>query len=128
MIPFIRNFLKLATAGALVAIITVNTPASAHEFLQNLGPVGPHDPMVTTVGSKRVVAFYVRGLGTCNVQAMIWDLGDVYGNTATGVRVSLGPGETAAIANSLNKALAIKCGDNAGTLTAIDTDRRVRLN
>src|SRR3990170_7122431 len=74
MYPLTRiRFLRFAAAGALVALTATSTPARADELIQNLGPVGPHEPMIATVGSKRVIAFYVPGNGDCNVQAVIWN-------------------------------------------------------
>ena len=91
MFPLSRNFLKFAAAGALVALTATSTPSRADEMIQNLGPVGPHEPMIATVGSKRVIAFYVPGNGDCNVQAVIWNGDDTDANTAAGFRVSLKP-------------------------------------
>src|SRR4051794_4889418 len=53
-----RNcFLGLATAGAL-ALTVASTPAFAGDPPEVLGPVGPNDPIVKTVGRKTVLAFY----------------------------------------------------------------------
>jgi hypothetical protein len=57
MFPLTRS-LSLAAAGAIVALTAVSIPARADELAQNLGPVGPREPILTTVGSKRVIAFY----------------------------------------------------------------------
>ena len=50
MFPLSRNFLKFAAAGAFLALTVSGTPARADELAQNLGPVGPHEPILTTVG------------------------------------------------------------------------------
>ena len=76
MFPLSRNFLKFAAAGAFVALTVSGTPARADEMAQNLGPVGPHEPMITTVGNKRVIAFYEPDNGDCAVQAVIWNTDD----------------------------------------------------
>ena len=112
MFPLSRNFLKFAAAGALLAL-TAATPALADEMTQNLGPVGPHEPMITTVGSKSVIAFYVPGNGGCNVQVVIWNGNDTEATTAAGMRVSLNPGQTASIDSAENKSLTLKCGGDA---------------
>jgi hypothetical protein len=125
MFPLSRNFLKFAAAGALVALTAVSTPTRADELIQNLGPVGPHEPMIAMVGSKRVIAFYVPGNGGCNVQAVIWNGDDTDANTAAGFRVSLNPGQTASIDSAENKSLTLKCGDYAETLAAVDTNQQV---
>ena len=125
MFPLSRNFLKFAAAGALVALTAASTPARADEMIQNLGPVGPHEPMITTVGSKRVIAFFVPGNGACNVQAVFWNDDDADAATAARVRVSLNPGQTASIDSAENKSLTLKCGDYAEALSAVDTNQQV---
>jgi hypothetical protein len=50
------QLLKFAAAG-VVAGCTLGTPARADEMVQNLGPVGPHEAILTEVGSERVIAF-----------------------------------------------------------------------
>ena len=127
MFPLSRNFLKFAAAGALLAL-TAATPALADELTQNLGPVGPHEPMITTVGSNRVIAFYVPGNGGCNVQAVIWNGDDTDANTAAGIRVSLNPGQTTSIDSVENKSLTLKCGDDAETLALVDSNTRYASN
>jgi hypothetical protein len=128
MFSLSRNFLKFAAAGAFVALTVSGTPARADEMAQNLGPVGPHEPMITTVGSKRVIAFYVPGNGGCNVQAVIWNGDDTDANTAAGIRVSLAPGQTTAIDSVENKSLTLKCGDDAETLAIVDSNTRFASN
>ena len=125
MFPLSRNFLKFAAAGALVALTAVSTPAHADEMVQNLGPVGPHEPMIATVGGKRVIAFFVPGNGNCNVQAVIWNVHDADATTAAGLRVSLNPAQTASIDGAENKSLILKCGDYAEALSAVDTNQQV---
>ena len=124
MFPLSRNFLKFAAAGALVALTAASTPASADEMIQNLGPVGPHEPMIATVGSKRVIAFYVPGNGACNVQAVIWNDDDADATTAARVRISLNPAQTASIDSAENKSLTLKCGGDAEKLSAVDTSQQ----
>ena len=128
MFPLSRNFLKFAAAGAFLALTVSGTPARADEMAQNLGPVGPHEPMITTVGSKRVIAFYVPGNGGCNVQAVIWNGDDADANTAAGIRVSLNPGQTTSIDSVENKSLTLKCGDDAETLALVDSNTRYASN
>ena len=47
----------IAISGALLASGAV-MPAHADEPLNNLGPVGPHEPIVIAAGGQRVLAFY----------------------------------------------------------------------
>jgi hypothetical protein len=125
MFPLSRNFLKFATSCALLALTTTSTPALAEDMVQNLGPVGPHEPMLTTIGSKNVIAFYVPGNGGCNVQAVVWNSDDADAATAAGFRVSLNPGQTVSIDSAENKSLNLKCGDYAEKLSAVDTNHEV---
>jgi len=113
------QFLKFAAAGAIVATIAASTPVRADEMVQNLGPVGPHEPILATVGSKRFIAFYVPGSGHCAVNAVVWDGDDTEGNTAARVWVSLNPGETVQIDTVESKSLTLRCGDYAETLGTV---------
>ena len=56
----LTRILSLAAAGAVVALTADSIPARADELAQNLGPVGPYEPILTTVGNKRVIAFCPR--------------------------------------------------------------------
>ena len=121
MFPLSRSFLKLAVAGALIALTAATTPAGADEMVQNLGPVPAHQPILKTVGNKHVIAFFVPGNGQCNVQTVTWNADDMEAKSAGGVRFSLNPGQTVAIDNSATESFTLKCGDQAETLAAIAT-------
>ena len=123
------QLLKFAAAGGVV-VCTLGTPAWADELVQNSGPVGPHEAILTEVGSERVIAFYEPDNGRCAVHAVVFDKTDVYTGTTTAVRVrvSLNPRETVHIDsadNELVKSLDLQCGKNAENLTIIDTDSLV---
>jgi hypothetical protein len=117
MFPLSRNFLKFAAAGALIALTAATAPASAGEMVQNLGPVPAHEPILSTVDNKDVIAFFVPGNG-CNVQAVIWNADDMEAKSAGGFRVSLNPDQTASIESSGTESLTLKCGHNVDTLAA----------
>ena len=123
------QLLKFAAAGGVI-VCTLGTPARADELIQNLGPVGPHEPILTEVGSERVIAFYEPDSGRCAVQAVVYDKTDAYtGMTmAARVRVSLNPGQTASIDSVENKSLTLKCGDDAETLAIVDSNTRLTAN
>jgi len=130
MFPRSRNFLKFAAGGAILALSAVAhtpygaaliSPASAGEIWpQRLGSVGPHEPLLATVGNKRVLAFFIPGNDQCNVQAVIWNADDMEATTAGRVRVSLNPGQTASIDSSATETFTILCGDRAETLASVD--------
>ena len=120
MFPLTRiQFLKFAAAGAIVAFTAVSTPARADEMVQNLGPVGPHEPILATAGTKRVIAFYAPDNGRCAVNAVVWNGDDTDASTATRVPVSLNPGETVQIDTAENKSFTLRCGDYAETLDTV---------
>ena len=123
------QLLKFAAAGSVVACM-LGTPAQADELAQNLGPVGPHEPILTEVGSERVMAFYEPDNGRCAVHAVVFDKTDAYTGmtTAARVRVSLNPREMVHIDSADNesvKSLSLQCGENAEKLTIIDADSLV---
>ena len=123
------QLLKFAAAGVVV-VCTLGTPARAHELAQNLGPVGPHEPILTEVGSERVMAFYEPDNGRCAVHAVVFHKTDAYTGmtTAARVRISLEPSQIVHIDSAHNeslKSLNLQCGENAERLTIIDTDSLV---
>jgi hypothetical protein len=123
------QLLKFAAAGGVV-VCTLGTPARADESFQNLGPVGPHEAILTEVGSERVIAFYEPDNGRCTVHAVVFDKTDAYTGitTAARFRVSLNPREMVHIDSADNesvKSLSLQCGKNAEKLTIIDTDSSV---
>jgi hypothetical protein len=123
MYPLTR-FLSLAAAGA-VALSMASIPARADEFAQNLGPVGPNEPILTTVGSKRIIAFYELDKGRCAVNAVIFEKtdADTGMTTAARVRVSLNPRQMVHIDSTDNKSINLQCGDRAETLGLVDTSK-----
>jgi hypothetical protein len=71
MFPLSRDVLMFAVACAIIVL-----SAAAHspyaEMVQNLGPVGPHEPILaTTIGVKRIIAFYVPGSPGCDVESPV---------------------------------------------------------
>jgi hypothetical protein len=87
-----------------------------------LGPVGPHEPILTTVGSKRVIAFYEPDSGHCALNAVVWDNTDADTDmSAVRIRVSLRPGQMVHIDTVEQKSLNLECGDNAEKLAVVDT-------
>jgi hypothetical protein len=122
MFPLTRN-LSLAVAGALIALTAVGPPARADELTQNQGPVGPHEPILTTVGNKRVIAFYEPDNGHCALNAVVYDKtdADTGMTTAARFRVSLNPREVVHIDSTDNESLDLQCGHNAESLAIVDT-------
>ena len=123
------QLLEFVATGVVVAC-TLGTAARADEMVQNLGPVGPHEAILTEVGSERVIAFYEPDNHRCAVHAVVFDKSDAYTGrtTAARVRVNLNPREIVHIDSAYNesvKSLNLQCGENAEKLTIIDTDSLV---
>jgi hypothetical protein len=125
MYPLTRSrFMGFAAAGAL-ALSLASLPAHSDELAQNLGPVGPNEPILTTVGSKRVIAFYVPGNGHCGINVVVWDRSDATGDSAARVRVSLSPRQMVHIDSAENKSINLQCGESAETLALVDTAKMI---
>jgi hypothetical protein len=118
MFTFTRNwFLGFAAAGAL-ALTVASVPAFADA-------VGPNEPILTTVGSKRVIAsFNETDGGHCSMNIVVWDLTDSSGGSAARVWVTLDPRQVVRIGSiSGRKSLDLQCGDNAKSLAIADTKK-----
>ena len=100
MYPLTR-FLCFAAAGAFT-LSTASIPVRADEFFQNVGPVGPHDAILTTVGSKRLIAFYEPDGANCGLHVVIWNSADESGDSPARVRVSLMARQTVHIGSADN--------------------------
>ena len=124
MFPLTRS-LSLAAAGVVVALSAASIPARADELAQNLGPVGPHEPILTTVGSKRVIAFYEPDSGTCALHVMVWNPTDVKAESTVSFKATLNPRQMVHIGTAENKPLDLQCGDNAESLAIVDTAKFV---
>lgn len=120
----LTQFLSFAAAGAL-ALSVASIPTRADELAQNLGPVGAHEPILTTVGGKRVIAFYEPGGGNCDLHVVVWNQNDASGDSGARVRVSLNPRQMVHIDSAENKSINLQCGDNAETLALVDTSKFV---
>jgi hypothetical protein len=120
-----HQFLKVAAAGAIFALTATSTPALADDMVQNLGPVGPNEPILATFGTKRAVASFEAGSETCALRTVVWNADDLDANSASQFRVSLKPGQTTQIDGATNETLTLKCGDFAQTLAVVDTDLQI---
>jgi hypothetical protein len=119
--------LGIAAAVAFVALTAVGYPAKADELVEHLGPVGPHEPILTTFGNKRVIAFSEPDNGRCFVNAVVYDKtdADTGQTTAARVRVDLNPHQMVHIDSTDNKSINLRCGDYADTLSLVDASKMV---
>jgi hypothetical protein len=120
MTSFTRSWLMgFAAAGALA----ISTAAiAADELPESLGPVEPNKPILTTVGNKRVLAFYEAKGGGCGMNIMVWDLVDESDKSVARVQMMLNPREVVQIDTPDNKALTLRCGDDARVLAIVKPD------
>ena len=120
-----KSLLKSAATASLV-ILCVSAPARADELADNPGPVGAQEPILTSLGNKRVIAFYRPGNERCALHAVVWDKADPEAaQSAARVRVSLEPGQLVHIDTAQNETLNLRCDDNAETLSISDNDERL---
>ena len=122
-----NRLLGFAAAGAFVTLTAVDLPARADELVQHLGPVGPHEPILTTFGNKRVIAFYEPDNGRCAINAVVYDKTDAETGmtTAARVRVSLNPRQVVHIDSTDNKSINLQCGDRADMVALVDSGELV---
>lgn len=120
MFPLTRR-LSLAAAGAVLVLTAASIPARADELAQNLGPVGPREPILAWVGSKRVIAFYQPDAGNCAVHVVVWNPTDVNAESTAGFQATLKPRQMAHIDTAKDKSLYLQCGDKAERLAIVDT-------
>lgn len=121
-----RKFATVAMAGAFVALTAFSLPARSEEVLQFLGPVGPHKPIIATLGSKRVIAFYLPGNNHCALHAVIGENANaVTDMPATRIRVSLQPGQIVHVDSVENQSLNLQCGRNAESLAVVGDEEAV---
>ena len=116
---------RFAAVGTLVVLGGFSLPARADDLAPNLGPVGPHEPTLTTVGSKRVIAFYEPSAGSCGLHVVVWNRTDESGGSAARVRVSLNARQMVYIDSADNDSLNLQCGDDAETLKIMDTSKMI---
>jgi len=124
MHPIIRNWCLGFAAGAF-ALAAASLPACAEDPVQNLGPVGANEPILATVGSKRLIAFYEANGEQCGMHVVVWDHADVSGNSAARFRVTLAPYQVVHIDTAENKSLNLRCGKSAETLAVVTENKFV---
>jgi len=119
----LSSSLKFVAAGALAALSFGSTPVAGAEMVQNLGPVGPNETVLATMGSMHVIAFFEADTGRCAVNAVVWDnLAADPGESAKRVRVAIGPSEIVRIDSAKQESVNLQCGRDAATLAVIDTE------
>jgi hypothetical protein len=118
MVQFSRSRV-LAALCALAGVAALSVPASAEEYTTNLGPVGPNEPILATVGGQRVIAFFVPERGSCAVNTIMWkDAAADAPYTTSRIRLSLRPGEMVRF-DDARLSMNLLCGADASTLAIV---------
>ena len=110
----------LAAGAIALCLLTGGTRAQAEDLPRSLGTIEPNKPLITTVGSKKIIAFFVSNNHSCAVQTVVWEKGDENATSATGVRLILKAEDTMNVAGSWGS-LIIKCGKDAATMDVLET-------
>lgn len=114
------NILPIAAASVLT-VLAFTHMASADEARTNLGPVGPNEPILATVGEKRVIVYYERDDGNCAVSAVVFDASpNGGGRGSVRVRVALHPGEIFNLDGVDGQRVVLTCGPDASLLTVLN--------
>ena len=108
---------QTAIAAFCAVLLGAAAPAFAQEPLNNLGPVGPREPILVQSGTQRVVAFYVPERGACAVNAVTWkDQGSDEPYASTRIRISLKPGQMVQLDGAQRQSMSLVCGADAAML------------
>jgi hypothetical protein len=117
MTPLSRISLIGFAAGAIATLTAAGAPAHADDPLTNLGPVGPHEPILVRIGDQRIIAFFIPTRGECGVNAITWKDADANAPYASlRVRVSLKPGQLVQLDGSQGQSMGLLCGADASSL------------
>ena len=118
----LRTLTTLSGAAAgMLSALTFTPMALAADDRANLGPVGPHEPILASFGDKRVIAYYEPAGDMCDVSAVVFDAspkGD--GHASTRVRVSLHPGELFHLDAVGDDQVMLTCGPKAAMLMVLN--------
>lgn len=109
-------------AGSVLAVLAATSMASAGEAAKaNLGPVGPNEPILTTVGESRLVAYYQPDDGKCSVSAVMFTKSPNGGGYKSArVRVALDPGQIFRFDGAKGDRAVLTCGPDAKVLTVLN--------
>lgn len=108
-------------AGAAFLALAAAAPASAGDAVLNLGPVGPHEPILVKMGDKRMIASYERNGGNCYVSAVVFDASPTGGGYAsTRIRVAVHPGELFDLSGVEDRNVVLACTPDASKLMVLN--------
>jgi len=113
------RLLRSTAIGCAALLMGTVMPAIADEYITNLGPVGPSEPIIAAFGGNRVIAFFVPERGSCAVHTFMWkDEGADAPYSTSRVGVSLRPGQMARF-DASHMSMNLLCGADASTLAIV---------
>jgi len=113
------QLLRSTSIGCAALFMATLASAIADEYVTNLGPVGPNEPIIAVLGGQRVIAFFVPERGSCAVHTFMWkDAGADAPYSTSRVRVSLRPGQMARF-DAAHMSMNLLCGTDASTLAMV---------
>ncbi len=117
-----NKILSIAAGGLLSVLAATGTAVVAGEPAKaNLGPVGPYEPILATVGGSRLVAYYQPESGKCAVSAVMFTTAPNGGGAKSArVSVALRPGELFRFDGAGGDRAVLTCGPDAKALTVLN--------
>lgn len=115
-----KNILPIAATTVLSLFAATGLAGAGESNMTNLGPVGPYEPILATVGKTRLVAYFEPDNGNCSVSVVMSDASGDGGVKATRVRVALHPGELFHLDGVKNERIVITCAPNAKGMTVLN--------
>jgi len=116
----IKNILPTAAVSALLLFGATEIAAAGDARTMNLGPVGPHEPILANVGKSRLLAFYQKDQGKCAVSAVLSTATADGGVDANRVRVALHPGELFYLDGASRERVVFTCAPDAQAMTVLN--------
>jgi hypothetical protein len=120
-----RQLLHAAAAGLFAATAVAAIPAAAAGgAASKMRAAGPYEPILASVGERRVVASFAPEFGRCKVNASVWDSVGAQADSSVRILVRLNPGQAIHIDSleAKTESLHLRCGDDAKTLPQGDPD------
>ncbi len=116
-----NKILSIAAGGLLSVLAATGTAVAGEPAKANLGPVGPYEPILATVGGSRLVAYYQPESGKCAVSAVMFTTAPNGGGAKSArVRVALRPGELFRFDGAGGDRAVLTCGPDAKALIVLN--------
>ena len=116
----LKNILSIAAAAAFSMFAATAIAGAGETSEMNLGPVGPYEPILASVGKSRLLAYYEPDHGKCAVNAVMSAASQDGNAKATRVRVALHPGELFHFDGVRNERIVFTCAPGAKAMTVLN--------